>query len=552
MGHDVVTLTPLGGLGEIGMNCLLLETPEEMIVVDCGLMFPDAVLYGVDVVIPRLDLIVERRQKLRAIILTHGHEDHIGALPWLLPHLNRPPVYGSEFTLRLVQKKLQERGTEQVLDARPVTGGQRIQAGHFACTFLPVCHSIIEGFGLGLETPVGRIVHTGDFKIDPNPLGGHATDMEAFAQFAAPGVLLLLSDSTNVEREGHSLTEREIQSSLEGIIAGAPGRVLVTLFSSHIQRIQEILDIAAGCGRKVWFTGRSLSVNMEIARDLGLLRMDPGVCYPLELAPGQVGDRDIILLTGSQGEPLSALSRVARQEHRQIAIQPGDLVILSSSFIPGNVRAITRVINDLYRRGATVLHEKIQAIHASGHAHQEELALMLRTVQPRFFIPIHGEYRHLVRHAQLAVACGVAPERTLVVENGQPVSFFADGSIRLEDRVPAESVLVDGKGVGDVGQSVLKERQILGGEGMVVALLVQDEYGTVVFGPMLQSKGFIFEQHFAHVLQDAQCLILDIVEKDPHQEAHKMEDRIRQSLRRFFRNVLDRDPIVVPIVARLN
>ncbi len=552
MDASAVTITPLGGLGEIGMNCLALETSEQMLLVDCGLMFPDAVLYGVDIVIPRLDFIFERRSKLVGIILTHGHEDHIGALPWLLPGLPRLPVYGSQFTLGLVQKKLQERGQEHLLDARPVRAGSRVELGPFACTFLPVCHSIVEGFGLGLETPVGRIIHTGDFKLDPTPLGGHATDLDAFAQFAAPGVQLLLSDSTNVEREGTSLSEREIEATLEGIIAGAPGRVLVTLFSSHIQRIQEILDIAARLHRAVAFTGRSLSSNMEIARDLGLLRVDPRRCQPLEVFSEQSLERAIILLTGSQGEPLSALSRVARGEHRQLAIQPGDLVILSSSFIPGNTRAITRVINDLYRLGATVLHEKIQSIHASGHAHREELEVMLRTIQPKFFIPIHGEYRHLVKHAELARACGVAPERALVVENGDPVTLFADGRMRLEEHVPVDSVLVDGKGVGDVGQSVLKERQILADEGMVVALLVQDEYGTVVFGPTLQSKGFIFEQHFAYVLQDAQCLILDIVEQDPKQDTRKMEDRIRQALRRFFRNVLDRDPVVVPIVVRLN
>lgn len=551
MAASSVTLTPLGGFGEIGMNCLALETPESMLVVDCGLMFPDAVLYGVDVVIPRLDFIFERRHKLVGIVLTHGHEDHIGALPWLLPGLYRPPVYGSEFTLRLVRKKLQERGQEHLWEPRSVCAGDRVKLGDFACTFMAVCHSIVEGFGLGLETPAGRMVHTGDFKLDPTPLGGHATDLDAFARFAQPGVQLLLADSTNVEREGQSLSEREIQATLGEIIREAPGRVLVTLFSSHIQRIQEILDIAAVQGRMVAFTGRSLSVNMEIARDLQLLRMDPGRCHPLELLPGSARDRAIILLTGSQGEPLSALSRVSRGEHRQLGIEPGDLVILSSSFIPGNTRAITRVINDLYRLGATVLHEKIQAIHASGHAHRNELATMIRTVQPKFFIPLHGEYRHLVKHAQLAVECGVAPERALVLEDGHPVTLMADGRIRLEDSVPADSVLVDGKGVGDVGQSVLKERQILAGEGMVLALLVQDEYGTVIFGPSLQSKGFIFEQQFAYVLEDAQCLILDIVESDPLQDARKMEDRIRQSLRRFFRNVLDRDPIVVPIVVRV-
>jgi ribonuclease J len=432
----------------------------------------------------------------------------------------------------------------------PVTARQRVELDEFAVTFIPVCHSIIEGFGLGIETPVGRIVHTGDFKIDRNPLNGHATDLEAFSEFSRNGVTLLLSDSTNVEREGFSLTEREIKARLDEVFAEAQGRILVTLFATHIQRMQEIFDLAARHGRKVAFTGRSLVANIEVARELGHLRFNrENFCEMEELA--YLDDsRIVILLTGSQGEPLSALSRVARNEHRQINIHKGDTVIMSSRFIPGNTRAITRVINDLYRQGASVLYEKVQAIHASGHAHQEELGIMLDTVRPKFFVPVHGEYRHLFKHAELAVTRGVAQERALILENGQPLTLSSSG-IRLEETINAESILVDGKGVGDVGQSVLKERQILGGEGLVVVLLVQDEFGTIVFGPSIQSKGFIFEQHFSHILEDAKCIILDVMEGNPNCEAYKLEERIRSSLRRFFRKVLERDPIVIPLVARV-
>ncbi|GAB1411155.1 ribonuclease J [Desulfovibrionales bacterium] len=550
MSESLLTLTPLGGLGEIGMNCLALETETSMILVDCGLMFPDVVLYGVDVVIPRMDFIIERKHKLKGIVLTHGHEDHIGALAWLVPALDKVPLYGSEFTLRLALKRLQERALESRVIVHPVQGRERVQLGDFGVTFIPVCHSIIEGFGLGIETPAGRMVHTGDFKIDRNPLDGHATDLEAFRQFSKDGVLLLLSDSTNVEREGYSLTEREILATLDDIFAQAQGRILVTLFATHIQRIQEIFDLAAKHGRKVAFTGRSLVTNIEVAKDLGHLHFTQNnSCDMEDLA--YLDDRTtVILLTGSQGEPLSALSRVARGEHRQITIHSGDTVIMSSRFIPGNTRAITKVINDLYRHGATVLYERVQAIHASGHAHQEELKIMLNTVAPKFFIPIHGEYRHLFKHVELAIAQGIAPERALILENGQPISFTASG-IRLEEAVYAESIFVDGKGVGDVGQSVLKERQILGGEGLVIVLLIQDEYGSIVFGPSIQSKGFIFEQHFAHVLEDAKCIILDIIEGNPRGPAYKLEERIRSSLRRFFRKVLDRDPIVIPLVVQV-
>jgi ribonuclease J len=550
MSESYVTLTPLGGLGEIGMNCMALETEQSMILIDCGLMFPDAILYGVDVVIPRMDFIVSRRHKLKGIILTHGHEDHIGALAWIAPYLHDTPLYGSEFTLRLALKRLQERNLDANVSLRPVKARERVELDDFAVTFIPVCHSIIEGFGLGIETPVGRIVHTGDFKIDRNPLDGHATDLKSFAKFSKDGITLLMSDSTNVEREGFSLTEREILASLDEVFSGAEGRILVTLFATHIQRMQEIFDLAAKHGRKVAFTGRSLVANIEVAKELGHLRFNRENSCDMEELAYLDDDRIVILLTGSQGEPLSALSRVARCEHRQINIHKGDTVIMSSRFIPGNTRAITRVINELYRQGASVLYEKVQAIHASGHAHQEELKIMLDTVKPKFFVPVHGEYRHLFKHAELAVSRGVAQERALILENGQPLSITPTG-IRLEEAVNAESILVDGKGVGDVGQSVLKERQILGGEGLVIVLLVQDEFGTIVFGPSVQSKGFIFEQHFAHILEDAKCIILDVIEGNPNSEAYKLEERIRSSLRRFFRKVLERDPIVIPLVARV-
>lgn len=550
MSLDQVTLTPLGGFGEIGMNCLALETEQDMVIVDCGLMFPDEILYGVDVIIPRMDFILERRSKLRGIVLTHGHEDHIGALSWLVPYLSQVPLYGSEFTLRLALKRLQERNLESQVVLHPVQQQERIVLGDFAITFIPVCHSIVEGFGLGIETPAGRIVHTGDFKIDRNPLDGHATDLDSFRSFSKPGTLLLFSDSTNVEREGFSLTEREIQDTLDGIFAQAKGRILVTLFATHIQRMQEIFDLAAKYSRRVACTGRSLVTNIEIARELGHLRFGSHNSCDLEDLSGLRDDQAVILLTGSQGEPLSALSRVSRSEHRQINIRQGDTVIMSSRFIPGNTKAITRVINDLYRQGATVLYERVQAIHASGHAHQEELKIMLGTILPKFFIPMHGEYRHLHKHAELAVACGVAPERALILENGQPVTFTSTG-IRFEDAVNAESILVDGKGVGDVGQSVLKERQILGGEGLVIVLLVQDELGTIVFGPSVHSKGFVFEQHFDHVLEDAKCIVLDVMESNVRAEVTKVEERLRSALRRFFRTVLDRDPIVIPLIARI-
>ncbi|MCK9240466.1 ribonuclease J [Desulfocurvus sp.] len=544
--HDV-TLTPLGGLGEIGMNCMVLETRDSMFLIDCGLMFPDNYLYGIDVVIPRFDYVVENKERLRGIVLTHGHEDHIGALPWLLPHVDAP-VYGSEFTLGLVASKLREHNLEQYTDMRVVQDRERVQIGDFHVNFFPVCHSIVGGYGLGIESPAGRIVHTGDFKIDRTPTHGQETDLEAFARFSKPGVRLLLSDSTNIEREGHALTEREIKASLGEIFRNAPGRIIVTLFSSHIQRMQEIFELAEQYGRKVAVSGRSLVRNIELARELDYIRVSSGVLIPLEDIPRHKDEELVLLVTGSQGEPLASLSRISSGEHRQLRIKKGDLVLMSSRFIPGNVRAITQIINNLYRLGAEVLYEKVQAIHASGHAHREELRTMLQTVRPTFFVPVHGEYRHLVKHCRLARECGVAVERTLILEDGDPLTISPSG-IRLHERVSTECIYVDGKGVGDVGQTVLKERQLLGGEGMVVVTLVVDkETGEILVGPDLASKGFVFEQRYSHVLEDAKCIILDIFENIRPGETSKLKERIRSSLRRFFRRVLDRDPVVVPLV----
>ncbi len=547
---SAVTLYPLGGLGEIGLNCMAMVSGDSMIVVDCGLMFPDDSLFGIDVVIPRFDFLLANKDKLKGILLTHGHEDHIGALPWLMRSCDAP-LFGSAFTLALAAKKLEEHSLKEFTRFEPVKGGQTITLGDFKVTFFPVCHSIVEGFALGIETPAGRIVHTGDFKIDRTPLDGHATDLPAIKAFSEPGVLLLLSDSTNAEREGFALAEREIKSALGNIFRDAAGRIVVTLFSSHIQRMQEIYDLAHACGRKVAVSGKSLFSNIEIARELGHLRVPPGTEASLDELPSLPDDKVVLLVTGSQGEPLSALSRLAYGEHRQIKAQKGDTVILSSRFIPGNIRAITRLINRLYKLGAEVLYESVQAIHASGHAHGDELSLMLKTVSPKFFIPVHGEYRHLVKHARIGVSCGVAPERALVIEDGQPVTF-CDGLVRLEDAIPVEHIYVDGKGVGDVGVTVLKERQLLAGEGLVIVVLVVDEKsGELTFGPNILSKGFVFEQHYSHVLEDAKCIVLDIFENVPPGQSDLLTERIRSALRRFFRKVLERDPVVVPLVITL-
>ena len=547
-----VTITPLGGLGEIGLNCQLWESPAGVVMVDCGLMFPDDFHLGVDVIIPHFGAVQAVRDKLLGIVLTHGHEDHIGALPWLVPLLRGIRIYGSAFTLALVEHKLREHELLDWVELCPVTRNSVVELGDFRFHFLPVCHSIPEGFGLGVETPVGRIVHSGDFKIDPDPLHGTGTDLNVFRAFAGPdGARLLLSDSTNVERPGRSINERQVKESLGKVFASAEGRIVITLFSSHIQRIQEVFDLAREYGRTVVISGKSLANNIEMARDLGFAKLPPSFFNAHNGVPDLPDEKLVLIVTGAQGEPLSALSRMVLGGHRQLRVRKGDTVVMSSRMIPGNAKAVSRLINEMYRLGAEVLYESMHTIHASGHGYVEELRDMLEAVRPEIFVPIHGEYRHLVKHARLARACGVAEEKTVLLEDGRALTLLPDG-FRQEAPIPMECTLVDGKGVGDVGTAVLRERRILGDEGLVIVLLVLDaETGMVLHGPEMFSKGFVFEQQYSHLLEDAKCLVLDEIEAIRPGQLTRLQDGIRASLRRFFRRVLERDPVVVAIVSEI-
>lgn len=545
-----LTVYPIGGFGEIGMNCLLLETASSAAIIDCGLMFPDELHYGVDVVIPRLEFLYEKKPKLKGIILTHGHEDHIGALPWLLPEINAP-LYSSKFTLALVQNKSQEFDLREKVDLHTIHPRDQVELGDMRFHFFQVCHSIIQGYALGIETPVGRIFHSGDFKIDQNPLGENYTDLDGIAKFAQEDVQLMFSDSTNVEREGSALTEKEVKDSLQEIFSFVQGRILITLFSSHIQRIQEIYDLARQFGRKLAISGKSLLVNIEIARKLGHLEISEEHLCSLEELANTPDEQVVLLVTGSQGEPMSAMARLAEGNHRQLRIHSGDTVIISSRIIPGNTKTINRLINNLYRAGAEVVYENVKEVHASGHAHANELRQMLELVDPKYFVPAHGEYRHLIKHSRLARDCGVAPERSIILEDGDPLTFDAHG-VRFEEKSPGSSVLVDGKGVDDIDRRVLKERKLLADEGMVAMVLVVDESsGKVIMGPRFQTKGFIFEKNNKYVFQGAQTVALDVYTQISLGQWEKLKSRIKSALRRYFRKTLDRDPVVVPIIINI-
>ncbi len=550
---DWVDLTFLGGVGEIGLNCLTLETAEALVVVDLGLMFPEDPILGIDIVIPDFAYIRERRDKLMGVVLTHGHEDHIGAVPFFLREF-QVPIFGTPLTLALVREKLKEHGLLETADLRQVRAREHLPLGPFSFEFIGVSHSIVDGVGLAITTPQGVIVHSGDFKIDPTPVSGQTMDLHRFAAYGEQGVLALLSDSTNAERPGYTLSEREIGLTLEELIREAEGRVIVAVFASHIHRIQQLLDIAARCGRRVLFNGKSMVVNTRLARELGYLSIPADLEITVgdleRLAPAET----LILTTGSQGEPLSALARIALEAHKHIHIHRGDLVILSSKFIPGNERAISTLINNLYRLGAQVVYERVAAIHVSGHASQEELKLLLNLTQPRYFIPIHGELRHLVKHAQVARAVGLPADRVLVAENGHQVRFEAGGA-RLTGQVETGRVFVDGKGVGDVSRIVLRDRRHLASDGVVIALAAVDPKARKLAAePDLITRGFALEEEHAFLLSQARKIMEEIVARgleEPNQDWLEVQAQAGKALRKLFFKSLERKPMILPIILTL-
>jgi ribonuclease J len=543
-------LIPLGGWGEIGLNMLLLEYGDSILVIDAGLMFPEDYMLGIDIVIPDFSYLLKNKDRVLAIVLTHGHEDHIGSLPFLLKELS-VPVYGSRFTLELVKEKLKEHHLPGQCDLRMVSARESLTIGPFQLEFIRVTHSIPDGLGLAIQTPVGTLIHSGDFKIDQTPLDGEITDINTFAAYGERGVLALLADSTNVEREGYTLPEKRIGETLDQIMRECEGRVIVAVFASNINRIQQIVNSAVRYQRKVAFNGKSMLVNCRIARELGLLNVPPGTETTLgeilQLPDSQV----TIISTGSQAEPMSSLTRMARDDHKQVKIKKGDAVILSSRFIPGNEKAINSLINNLYRFGAEVIYEKVSEIHVSGHANQEELKLMLHLTRPKFFIPIHGEYRHLVKHTQLAAKIGIPKENLLLAENGQVIRFDREGG-RICGRVEVGRVFVDGKGVGDVGNPILRDRRHLSNEGLVVVQVVlNNQTGELLSGPEIISRGFISEEEHPELIQEAKERVQEILylrQKEDIKDWSDIQEEIRKTLRRFFDRSLERRPVVLPLI----
>lgn len=543
-------ILPLGGLGEIGLNMMAVVWGREAFLIDTGLMFPDDSMPGVDMVIPDVDVVLNQGWNILGIVLTHGHEDHIGALPYVLKKCP-VPVYATGLTMGLVEQKLEEFDLLSSTIRRVISEHAPVELGPFRIDFLHMCHSVADAVGLAVTTPIGVLVHSGDFKLDPTPIDGRLCDLEKLAGLGRHKVIALLSDSTNVENKGTTLSESMIRPAFESIFREATGRILIATFSSNIHRIQQVLSLSEEFGRKVVLVGRSMAGNAKIASERGYLDIPPGILVDMKDMDA-LPDRNVtVLSTGSQGEPMSALSLMALDRHKYLRVKPGDVVVLSSRFIPGNERAINQIINEFCRRGAGVMYEKVSDVHVSGHASEDELRYLIRLVQPRHFIPIHGEYRHLLRHRQIAIEEGVAPERTLLAQDGDLIEISPDG-VSIVDQFDARRIFVHGKGVGEVGHDVLRDRRVLSEVGLVtVVVVIAAETGSLIAGPELYSVGVTFDEVEPELLEGARIALEErLAEIDPRsvEQWENAREEIRLAVRRYINRLLGRKPLIQTII----
>jgi ribonuclease J len=551
LSEHILKIVPLGGVGQIGKNMMVLEYDEQLLIVDCGLMFPESDMPGIDIVIPDMAYVYERRDQVRAIIVTHGHEDHIGGLPYLLQQVHAP-LYATRLTRGLIEVKLREHGLLKqatLHTVSPEDRDARLDLDPFQVEFFRVCHSVPDGVGLAITTPVGLVVHTADFKFDQTPVDGRLTDFAKLAQLGERGVHVLLSDSTNAETEGLTPSERVVGETFDRIFSRAAGRIIVATFASNISRVQQVIDAAHKYGRRVGIVGRSMVNNVKMAAELGYL----DVWSDDLLTAGEMNslppDEVAIACTGSQGEPTSALVRMAMGEHRQINIRPGDTVIVSATPIPGNEEFVNRTVNNLFRAGAQVYYHELAQVHVSGHASREEHKLLLNMLRPRFFVPIHGEYRHLVLHARMAEEVGIPPEDIFVIESGQVLEFGPDWG-RINGQVTEGHVLVDGLGVGDVGAVVLRDRHLLSRDGFVVVVLAVDaDDGQVLEGPYIITRGFVYIRESEDLIAQASQHILDAVQHGGPRSA--LVDKIKDSLAEFLYGETRRRPMILPVVMEI-
>lgn len=543
-------IIPLGGLGEIGKNITAFEYGEDIIVIDCGLAFPEDEMLGIDLVIPDVSYLVKNKDKVKGFVITHGHEDHIGALPYVLRDIN-VPVFGTKLTLGLIQYKLEEHDMINDVVLQNVMQGQTIELGAFRVEFIRSTHSIADSVAIAVHTPVGVIVHTSDFKIDYTPIEGEPMDFARLAELGKSGVLLLMADSTNVERPGYTMSERTVGDTFEEIFMNARSRILVATFASNVHRVQQVINASVKFGRKVAICGRSMVNVVKVAMNLGYLNVPEGVMLDIDNIDKYPPEKLVIITTGSQGEPMSALSRMAASEHKKVEIVPGDLVIISANPIPGNEKFISKVINDLFKKGAEVIYESLAEIHVSGHACQEELKLIHSLVKPKFFFPVHGEYRHLKQHANLAHKLGMPMERIFIMDIGKVLELTED-SAKINGNVASGKVLVDGLGVGDVGNIVLRDRKHLSQDGLIVVVItLEGDSGNVVAGPDIISRGFVYVRESENLMEEVKEVtkqaLVKCEEKKKNDWASK-KNIIKDTLRDYLYEKTKRKPMILPII----
>lgn len=550
MRKESLRIIPLGGLGEIGKNITAIEYEDEIIVIDCGISFPDEDMYGIDLVIPDIKYLLDNKDKVKGLFLTHGHEDHIGAIPYILKQINMP-VYGTKLTIGLVESKLKEHDMLSKTNLIPISPGELIKLNKLIIEFIRVTHSIAESCALAIHTPIGIVLHTGDFKIDYTPIDGKVMDLNRIAQLGQEGILLLMADSTNVERAGHSLSEKIIGETLNRIISNANGRVIVATFASNIHRMQQIADASMMYNRKIVFSGRSMENISNVAMDLGYLHIPEESIVGIEDLNRYPSDKITIITTGSQGEPMAGLSRISYGSHRHISIEQDDLFIISASPIPGNDKLVSRVINQLYRKGVEVIYEDLEDIHVSGHAYKEELKLIHTLVKPKYFMPVHGEYRHLKHHSDLALKLGMDKSNVFTLETGQVLEISQDKAIATE-KVHTGVVFVDGIGVGDVGNIVLRDRRDLARDGMVtIVVAINKETYSIVSGPDIITRGFIYARESEDLIKKIKDVAKEEIEiclENNIIEWQVLKSGVRKSVEQLLYHKTKRRPSVFPII----
>jgi len=552
MAKPRLRVIPLGGLTEIGKNMMVMEYENDIIVIDAGLMFPEEDMLGVDLVIPDITYLLERRDKIKGIIITHGHEDHIGGLPYVLPEL-KVPVFSTRLTQGLISVKLKERKALADAELNTVPPGGQVTLGKFRIEFFPVCHSIPDSVGLIIDTPVGTVVHSGDFKLDYTPVSGKPTDLSRLAEVGREGVLLLLSDSTYAELPGYTPSERVVGEALDRIMADAPGRVIITTFSSLISRIQQVIDSAVKHGRRVFIVGRNMSDIVRMAVEQDYLRAPDGTLGRLDEIKSLPHDKIVFVTTGSQGEPTSALVRMANRDHRQLHIVPGDTVAISATPVPGNEALVAKTMDNLLRQGANVVYSSMAPVHVHGHASQEELKLLLNVVKPRYFVPIHGEYRHLSQHAKLAESIGIPKESIFVIEDGDVLEIGPE-TAKVDGKVSSSNVYVDGLSVGDIGTVVLRDRRMLSRDGMVVVIIaINRQTGKLVGRPDIVSRGFVDTREAREMLDQSRDLVARVLDRGGDHPAQWsfVNLKVRDTLNKFYYEQTKRRPMILPFMVKV-